>query len=370
MSETRSTLAPLPFCHAILPSVSRTFALTIPQLPARLRDEVCVAYLICRVADTIEDHETLDSRTRTRLFRLLKRLLRNPVDPAPWREFRGLWPGVAHEGYERLVSHLPLVLQSFRTLPARTRRAIQNCVDEMIDGMASYAGVKALDSEGDRGAQGLEGAGAAPPPRRVCDDLDQLENYCHYAAATVGGLLTRLFHPVFTGDSRPPSDELLARGHRFGLALQMTNVLKDYRRDLERGVAFLPPATLDERDGEWRLSPAGLKALLTRVLGHLDEAERYVLWIPAAHRGTRLFCLWALHLAIRTLTRIASPDSAANPKVSRVELAEIVRRAEEAVGDDDALERLYHGYRAELAAMIRNLGAEGGVVLDSLPEAV
>jgi farnesyl-diphosphate farnesyltransferase len=161
----------------------------------------------------------------------------------------------------------------------------------------------------------------------------------------------------------------MKRGHRFGLALQLTNVLKDYRRDLDRGVAFLPPATLDERDGEWRLSPAGLQTLLTRVLHHLDEAQRYVLWIPVTHRGARLFCLWALHLALRTLTRIASPESALEPKVSRGELAEIVKRAEEAVGDDAALERLYQGYREELLAMIRNLGAERGVKLDSLPEA-
>jgi farnesyl-diphosphate farnesyltransferase len=355
------TVGAHPFCHEILPSVSRTFALTIPQLPATLRDEVCVAYLICRVADTIEDHETLDSRTRTRLFRLLKRLVRNPVDAAPWREFRALWPGVAHQGYDRLIAHLPLVLQSFRALSSGTRRAIRLCVDEMIDGMARYGGH----------AVAVAGAPAAAiaGPRRVCSDLDQLENYCHYAAATVGGLLTRLFHPVFTGESRPPSDELMKRGHRFGLALQLTNVLKDYRRDLDRGVAFLPPATLDERDGEWRLSPAGLQTLLTRVLHHLDEAQRYVLWIPVTHRGARLFCLWALHLALRTLTRIASPESALEPKVSRGELAEIVKRAEEAVGDDAALERLYQGYREELLAMIRNLGAERGVKLDSLPEA-
>ena len=39
----------------ILPHVSRTFALTIPQLPARLRVAVTNAYLLCRIADTIED---------------------------------------------------------------------------------------------------------------------------------------------------------------------------------------------------------------------------------------------------------------------------------------------------------------------------
>ena len=39
----------------ILPHVSRTFALTIPQLPADLRTAVTCAYLLCRIADTIED---------------------------------------------------------------------------------------------------------------------------------------------------------------------------------------------------------------------------------------------------------------------------------------------------------------------------
>ena len=40
--------------HA-LPGVSRTFALTIPELPGDLRRVVTNAYLLCRIADTIED---------------------------------------------------------------------------------------------------------------------------------------------------------------------------------------------------------------------------------------------------------------------------------------------------------------------------
>ena len=43
----------------ILPHVSRTFALTIPQLPAALRIPVTNAYLLCRIADTIEDEDLL-----------------------------------------------------------------------------------------------------------------------------------------------------------------------------------------------------------------------------------------------------------------------------------------------------------------------
>ena len=43
-----------------LAGVSRTFALTIPCLPKDLRDWVGNAYLLCRIADTIEDDPKMD----------------------------------------------------------------------------------------------------------------------------------------------------------------------------------------------------------------------------------------------------------------------------------------------------------------------
>jgi len=39
----------------LLQGVSRTFALTIPQLPPKLMRPVANAYLLCRIVDTIED---------------------------------------------------------------------------------------------------------------------------------------------------------------------------------------------------------------------------------------------------------------------------------------------------------------------------
>jgi hypothetical protein len=43
------------FCEAILPHVSRTFAIGIRVLPGTLGRAVLTAYLICRIADTVED---------------------------------------------------------------------------------------------------------------------------------------------------------------------------------------------------------------------------------------------------------------------------------------------------------------------------
>ena len=48
----------------LLQRVSRTFALTIPQLPTGLRDVVENAYLLCRITDTIEDEPALSARQK------------------------------------------------------------------------------------------------------------------------------------------------------------------------------------------------------------------------------------------------------------------------------------------------------------------
>jgi farnesyl-diphosphate farnesyltransferase len=48
----------------ILQGVSRTFALTIPQLPAALHLVVGNGYLLCRIADTIEDEPQLTAEQK------------------------------------------------------------------------------------------------------------------------------------------------------------------------------------------------------------------------------------------------------------------------------------------------------------------
>ena len=63
----------LDVCRGLLPSVSRTFALAIPALPEPLADEVTVAYLVCRAADTIEDRPDLPDETRRAAFAAFER---------------------------------------------------------------------------------------------------------------------------------------------------------------------------------------------------------------------------------------------------------------------------------------------------------
>src|ERR1700692_4577865 len=67
----------------ILPHVSRTFALTIPQLPAPLRTPVTNAYLLCRIADTIEDEPALSADETLVLLRRFVAVLNGRGAAAP-----------------------------------------------------------------------------------------------------------------------------------------------------------------------------------------------------------------------------------------------------------------------------------------------
>src|SRR4051812_9232087 len=56
------------FCREILPAVSRTFAVSIRLLPGALGSAVRTAYLLCRIADTVEDAPELAAADKAALL--------------------------------------------------------------------------------------------------------------------------------------------------------------------------------------------------------------------------------------------------------------------------------------------------------------
>ena len=319
---------PLEFCSEILPHVSRTFALTIPALREPLRTQVGVSYLLCRVVDTIEDHGQMTDDLRQDLFTRFASLIQTDPDSSRVKEFTHRWPGHADINHDTLVSNVGLVLSAYRTFPERTRAPIQQCVLEMIEGMRCFP--TALTSG---------------ELTEACANLEQLEQYCHYVAGTVGILLSHLF-AAEVGVKWMTSDRI-EQGRRFGLGLQLTNIIKDHASDRNRGISFVPLAWF-END---RLSRKGREIIVTRALEHLDAAMTYVHSIPPDREDMRLFCLWASHLALATLRLAATGDS--HPaKVDRNELWVIVEKARQSVASNIELATLHGDYkRAALAAL-------------------
>jgi farnesyl-diphosphate farnesyltransferase len=95
------------FAREILPPVSRTFALSIRVLPGTLGRAVMTAYLLCRIADTLEDEPRMSAPTKAAL---LDELLRCFDDPAAAETFPALLDGLGgDETHVRLARHAHLV---------------------------------------------------------------------------------------------------------------------------------------------------------------------------------------------------------------------------------------------------------------------
>ncbi|HKP57685.1 MAG TPA: squalene/phytoene synthase family protein [Polyangiales bacterium] len=328
----------LVFCERLLSEVSRTFALSIQSLPTELRNAVCVAYLLCRTVDTVEDDPQVTPLARRELFDAFDAALTAAAagDASLSRAFEVLAQtaklGAGSEA--ELCSRAGAVFRPFAALPPPVRALIQPRLLQMSHGMRAYS--ERAQAEG----------------RLQIRDLPDLELYCYYVAGTVGELLTDLFMLACPVDSTRRA-ELIARSVRFGLALQLVNILKDVVEDSQRGACFLPKAQAEAEglDLSRLLEPtqraAGLRLLRTlarRAREHLHEAEQYTrLWpLTAAGREVRLFCAGPLALALGTLREVEHGDDALRkdraPTVSRLFVLRTFEQMKNAVGAPEQAE--------------------------------
>lgn len=299
----------------ILQQVSRTFALTIPCLPEALRHAVGNGYLLCRIADTIEDDPELSWEEKAHWQSVFVGVVAGRADAAAFaRDFAGRlspqMPAAEHD----LIRHTPQVLALTHSFTASQQAALLRCVRIMGEGMAEFQ----------RSAS-----------RAGLPDMATLDRYCYVVAGVVGEMLTSLFVEQVPGMAAYGA-EMQRLAVSFGQGLQMTNILKDIWGDWARGVSWLPRAVFDRHGCQWeQLAPgtqdpgfhAGIRELVAVAGRHLDDALRYTLRIPREETGMRDFCLWAIAMAVLTLRRIAErPDfvSGDEVKISRRSVGNVV----------------------------------------------
>jgi farnesyl-diphosphate farnesyltransferase len=295
----------------MLPLVSRTFALTIRLLPPSLGYTVTLAYLLCRIADTIEDASTITASDRVRLLARFRSSL-GVGSPDPEYLRSAFSQPVAPD--HLLVHHADRVLREFWKLPAAERDAISPSVEEMCDGMAQF--VDLLSSRSDK--------------KQMLETVAELEHYCYFVAGTVGHLLTKLFTVYIDVRALPRerAEKMWNLSTRFALGLQLTNIVQDVAADADRGVVYVPrelgtPAegVATVAGGQPRVSVTAMNTLIERALSCLRDAIDYCVCVPRHHYRIRLFCLLAPYLAVRTLrsvrAQISSGYSQTKPKISR-----------------------------------------------------
>ncbi|MBI4581459.1 MAG: squalene/phytoene synthase family protein [Planctomycetes bacterium] len=320
------------FCRRILVDVSRSFALIIPQCPPPLDRGLCVAYLLCRIADTIEDEPSLDDARRAVLYDAFLAAVDRPADSGAVSRFLAAWPRMsfAEPGYGELVGRTGDVLAVYRELPGELSGPIHTCVHDMVAGMRTVRPLEIRDGIG-----------------FVCRDLDDLDRYCHIVAGTVGIMSTAMFEWRLrqAGETAfQATDAWREQGRRLGLALQMTNIIKDCRVDAGRGVSFIPARHVRSADGGYEVPPASRLALFRHAIGHLDVGLAYTLAVPRREAGIRRFLLGSLLPAIATL-EVAAVGRDHQPKIDRPKMAEILALIGDEHTSDAAIAAWYDQHR-------------------------
>jgi farnesyl-diphosphate farnesyltransferase len=290
------------------------------------------AYLLCRIADTIEDEPALSPTETLAFMQRFMGALAGRGDP------QALGLELAKRLSDRtlpterdLVSNLQRVINVTSALNTPQRAAIHRCVELMCYGMPRFQSTASL---------------------RGLARLTDLNDYCYYVAGVVGDMLTELFcdySPVI-GRRRA---ELSSLAVSFAQGLQMTNILKDVWEDRSRGACWLPQEVFSRQGVDLaRLTPvpfdprfaAGMRELVAVAHGHLRNALEYTLLIPGSEGGIRRFCLWAVGLAVLTLQKInRNPEFTAGVqvKVSRRAVALTRISTDFALRNDWLLRRLF-----------------------------
>lgn len=318
--DDRVTGPDMEWCYEIVDDVSRTFAITIAELEEPLSREICVGYLLCRVADTIEDANHIPPQEQIGLLELYDSALRADSDVTVLEFLDAVEEWIPDDPNPdwTVVAGADRVIGTYRALPIASQDEIGPWVREMIEGMVEF--IDRYESSG-----GLR-----------IETVDELNEYCWYAAGTVGCLVTGLLRR----DKSYEEDCVLHEtAPSFGLLLQLVNVAKDVAVDYEEeNNVYVPRELLREHD----LVPADIadsskatafepviQAVVEEAEEHIEDAREWLSEMPEG-RGNTLSA-WAIPFlfAVATLrelgARPAEVIEEGDVKIGREEVANLLQ---------------------------------------------
>ncbi|HEV3104855.1 MAG TPA: phytoene/squalene synthase family protein [Trinickia sp.] len=311
----------------LLKSVSRSFYLTLGVLPAGMRDPVGLAYLLARAADTIADTALISSDERLALLLALRAHVNGEADDGTlFVRLAGEVAGQqALQDEKRLLESLEPALAVLAQLNEADRQAVREIVTTLTTGMEFDLRTFPDERSGHIVALG---------------EWDELDRYTYLVAGCVGEFWTKMTYAHLPGTLKGDTAEIVARGIRFGKALQMTNVLRDCGKDLRIGRCYLPAAMLDrfglspqallQPDASLRARPLVIE-LIGKTLALYRDALDYTFAIPARSVRLRLACLWPIFIGLETLLLLVGNDAWLDPqrasKIRRNDVYRIVARS-------------------------------------------
>jgi farnesyl-diphosphate farnesyltransferase len=306
----------------LLKATSRSFYLTLRVLPAAIRPQISVAYLLARTTDTIADTDLVSVQGRLDALGALRGRMLGETGAA--LDFGRLTQGCAVPAENFLLERVEESLRLLEQLPEADRRLVREVLRVITSGQE-------LD------LKRFAGAKAASPV--ALETEAELDDYTYRVAGCVGEFWTRICRAHLFPDAPLDGDLLLRNGVRFGKGLQWVNILRDVPQDLRKGRCYLPRQSLAAAG----LNPGDLLASgnlerfrplydqwLAGAEAHLAAGWDYTNALPGGQFRLRLACAWPILIGVRTLRKLRHEnvlDDTRRVKVSRPEIRALMARS-------------------------------------------
>jgi farnesyl-diphosphate farnesyltransferase len=280
-------------------------------VPADVRDQVSLAYLFARAADTIADTELIDRPRRLDYLTQLKAQFVS--DQISWTQVRdiqqALGPLQQDSAERQLLERLEDCFTLLQGFSPDDRRRVQRLMTTLTQGMEMDLTVF---------------PGKSVEYLSVLKTMEDLDRYIYYVAGCVGEFWTDLMCAYRRGLRSWNIRKMAEVGVRFGKGLQLTNVVKDIAHDLQRGRCYVPepllaevglkPRDLLDQQNLPRFRPV-LSKLVRIAVEHLDQGWLYTMAIPRYEMRLRLSCMWPILSAGESLKLVLSSPDLLNPAV-------------------------------------------------------
>lgn len=221
---------------AILRSVSRSFYLSVRLLPARLREPISLAYLLARATDTIADTADVPTAIRAEKLQTLSGAIQGQSSPDTMADLVASFAPLQKNSDESaLIESLPRCLEWLENLDSADRTDIRAVLEKITRGQA-------LDLQRFVNAAEV----------RALHTANDLNEYTYLVAGCVGEFWTRLCFRHVRKFAKLEENEMSELGKRYGMGLQLINILRDAGSDLRSGRCYFP----EEELAVIRLTPA------------------------------------------------------------------------------------------------------------------
>ena len=329
-----------PELDTILEGTSRSFYLSLKELPSGVRSQVGLLYLLARMSDTIADSECGSTEDRLTALKQYNEYAQGRSDTPP--DLSELARLQRIDSERKLLENVAATVSCIGRFSDSDQLHIRRCLDIIVGGQS-------LD---------LQRFSAASEGQIVAlEDDGELDDYAYRVAGSVGEFWNRMtLDHQYDADAQTEA-VLFEKGVRFGKALQLFNILRDIPEDMRMGRCYIPgsslsahgmePADLLDKGNMERFRPL-FDSYIDIAESHLDAAVEYIGMLPHSQLRLRGACMLPVLIGQRTLSLLREGnvlDSDSRIKITRSDINGLLKRVALAIPFAKSSEALLNEYR-------------------------